>query len=31
VQQMVDGYIKVYQQMISTQEEGAGNIQYEFA
>jgi glycosyltransferase involved in cell wall biosynthesis len=31
VQHMVDGYIKVYEQMISPREEGAGNIQYEYA
>ena len=31
VKHMVDGYIKVYEQMISTQEEGGGNIEYEFA
>ena len=31
VKHMVDGYIKVYEQMISTHEEGAGNIEYEFA
>jgi glycosyltransferase involved in cell wall biosynthesis len=31
VKQMVDGYIKVYEQMVSTHENGVGNIQYEFA